>query len=366
MSTYSHILTHFQLEGQLQKLQAWGGGHINHTYLAEYEQDGHRLRYILQRINQQVFRQPEAVMHNLAVVCTHLYRKWQKAGLADLERKCLQYVPTRQGQAAYVDETGAYWRVLRFIEHSVAIDYVQRPEQAFEAARAFARFQQGLEGLEVTEIRETIPFFHHLGRRYAQFQQALAADVAGRKAGVEAEIELAHQQYERNLPLLQALEQGHIPLRIVHNDTKINNVLLDAHSGQGLCVIDLDTLMPGSLLYDFGDMLRTFTSPVPEDEPDVSRVRLQLPLFEALCRGYLPPLRKLLTPAEGELLLAAGHYMTFIMGLRFLTDYLMGDVYYKTRFPTHNLLRARNQFALIQNMDQQAAAMQRILKEVMR
>lgn len=360
-----HIIEQFHLYGDLQEYKSWGGGHINDTFLLQYNQGGIFVRYILQKINKSVFLDPDAVTQNISLVCKHISNKWRNEGIKDITRRCLTIIPTKKGRPVYIDEKGDYWRVFLFIENSVAFDFVEKTSHAFEAAKAFARFQLALEGLPTEQISETIPNFHHLGKRFDTFKQALTKNKHGRKKHALQEIDFA-LNHEFLIKIIQeALEKKEIPYRIIHNDTKLSNVLLDADTGEGLCVIDLDTLMPGTLLYDFGDMVRTFTSPVPEDEQEVSKVKLQLDIFKFLCMGYLPEMKKLLVPKEKELLLIGAKHMTFIMGIRFLTDYLMGDVYYKTKFPTHNLIRARNQFTLLKSIEAQEIEMQKIIDSLL-
>ncbi len=361
MSHIPHIIQQFQLYGDLQSAKSWGGGHINDTYLLLFNQAGIEVKYILQKLNQTVFTNPEAVTNNISLVCNHLANKWRLTGVKDTSRRYLGLIPTLDGHAAFIDEDQEYWRVFLYIEKSIAFDVVQKPEQAFQAARAFARFQLGLEGLCVEEVSDTIPNFHHLGKRFDSFKKALEVDIQNRKTGVQPEIDFVLVRESLSRRIQSAIELGEIPMRIVHNDTKLSNVLLDADTGEGLCVIDLDTLMPGTLLYDFGDMVRTFSSPVSEDEADVTKVQLQMDIIEALCQGYLSEIKALLVPQERKMLLTGAFHMTFIMGIRFLTDYLQGDVYYKTKYPAHNLVRARNQFALLKSLEEQQLAIQQII-----
>lgn len=357
----THIVQQFQIYGDLQTFQPWGGGHINDTFLLTFNQAGQSVRYILQKINKNVFQKPDVVTKNISLVCQHILEEGRKAGIDNLSRTCLSFIPTQTQQPALIDEKGDYWRVFLFIENSVAFDFVEKPNQAFEAAQAFARFQLALEGLAVDKIGETIPDFHHLGKRFSAFQQALSQNSIGRKSNIKDEVSFVLEREGLSKIILTALDRGEIPLRIVHNDTKLSNVLLDKMTGEGLCVIDLDTLMPGTLLYDFGDMVRTFTSPVPEDEQDGTKVYMNMEIFRSLCRGYLPAVKSLLVPREKELLFTGARHMTFIMGVRFLTDYLMGDVYYKTKYDTHNLVRAQNQFSLLKSIEQQEMDMRKVI-----
>jgi aminoglycoside phosphotransferase (APT) family kinase protein len=252
-----------------------------------------------------------------------------------------------------VDAEGGYWRAYRFIEGARAYDTVESSQQAYQAARAFGEFQKMLVDLPAPRLRDTIPDFHNTPKRFVAFEQAVAADESNRAVNARAEIEFAfaHQ------PMVGVLLEANLPERITHNDTKFNNVLLDNATGEGLCVIDLDTVMPGLALYDFGDMVRTTTSPAMEDEQDLSQVTMQFPMFEALARGYLSSAGCFLTKEEKTHLAFAGKLITFEQGIRFLTDYLAGDRYYKVHRDRQNLDRCRTQFKLVESIEQQEEQM---------
>jgi Ser/Thr protein kinase RdoA (MazF antagonist) len=269
-------------------------------------------------------------------------------------------IPTQTGHPCHVDELGNHWRVYIFIEKARTYDAVESPAQAFQAARAFGQFQKLLADLPAPRLHDTIQDFHHTPKRYAALEQAIAADVANRARLVKPEIEFARKRQAITARLLDA----RLPERVTHNDTKFNNVMLDDATGEGICVIDLDTVMPGLALYDFGDMVRTTTSPAKEDERDLSKVTMQFPMFEALVRGYLATAAEFLTPAEKELLAFSGRLITFEIGLRFLTDFLAGDVYFKVHRDGHNLDRARTQFKLVESIEGQETAMNKLVETI--
>lgn len=348
----------FEFSGEVLSLASHGGGHINDTYLVTSQAQGAPVRYILQHINRHVFRDPVAVMQNVERVTAHLAK--QSAGQPDSARRALRPVPARDGRKWHVDAQGETWRAYRFIENARTYETATSVEQAFQAARAFGRFQQQLSSLPPPRLHETIPDFHNTPKRFAALEQAIAADAAGRAAlaGREIEFARARQAITGNL-----LDAG-LPERITHNDTKFNNVLLDDKTGEAVCVIDLDTVMPGLALYDFGDMVRTTTSPAAEDEKDLSRVTMQFSMFEALVRGYLESAGTFLTAAERKFLAFSGKLITFEIGIRFLADYLSGDTYFKVHREGHNLDRCRTQFKLVESIEQQEEEMNRLVESI--
>jgi hypothetical protein len=352
------IIRQFNIDGDYLEATPYGSGHINDTYRAAFDYEGARSRYILQRINDSIFKEPIEVMENIQRVTEHLAAKLSSQ--PDSERLMLTLIPAHDERAWYLDATGNYWRVYRFIERAHTYDAVESPEQALQAAKAFGRFQKLLADLPAPRLHEVIPDFHHTPKRFAAFEQAIASDVAHRAALVQPEIQFALARRS----IANVLHDAGLPERIVHNDTKFNNVLLDDASGEGLCVIDLDTVMPGLALHDFGDMVRTATSPAEEDEQDLSKVTMQFPMFEALVRGYLSSTHNFLTDAEKEHLVAAGKVIAFEQGIRFLTDYLMGDTYYKIHRDGHNLDRCRTQFKLLESIEQQEEKMSNLVRSI--
>ena len=352
------VAQQFQISGDYVAAESYGHGHINDTYRSTFTHRGAPVHYIHQRINHKIFQNPVGLMENIQRVTTHLQAKL--AGTPNADRNALTLIPTRAGHSYWLDPTGNYWRTYIFIEQAQTYDAVESPAQAYAAARAFGRFQQLLADLPAPRLHDTIPDFHHTPKRYSQFERALAADVANRAQSAAPEIEFA----QRLQPLTGALLAAGLPERITHNDTKLNNVMLDDATGDGLCVIDLDTVMPGLVLYDFGDLVRTSTSPAKEDERDLTKVTMQLPMFAALVSGYLSTAGAFLTPAERGHLVLAGKVITFEIGLRFLTDFLAGDTYFKVQRPGHNLDRCRTQFRLIESITQQEAAMHRLVDRI--
>ncbi len=353
------IVRAFAIPGDFRGAAPYGSGHINDTYAAVLDQSGAPIRYILQRINHKIFRQPENLMENIQRVTDHLGAK--VAALPDASRRRLTLVPTREGRSFHRDGEGNYWRAYLFIEKALTYDAITSPEQAYQAARAFGLFQKQLADMPAPRLHETIPNFHNTPSRFAAFEQALAADSVNRAKLAADEIAFAMSHKPMASALTDRQEKGLLPERITHNDTKLNNVMLDDATGEGVCVIDLDTVMPGLALYDFGDMVRTSTSPAAEDERNLSLVRMQPAMFEALTRGYIASAGDMLTPEEKRCLVLSGKLITFEIGIRFLTDFLAGDTYFKVHRDGHNLDRCRTQFALVRSIESQEEAMQRLV-----
>lgn len=355
------VTTAFGLFGRLRDGTPYGSGHINDTFALTMDQAGTPVRYILQRINHNIFRDVPALMENIQRVTAHATRRAAEGGGPDVARRALTLVAACDGRAYHRDPAGGWWRCYLFIEHARTHDIIEHPRQATEAARAFGEFQKLLVDLPGVRLHETIPDFHHTRRRFENLQKAIFADAHGRVREVADEIEFARQHEPMVDRLLDLQRQGSIPERITHNDTKLNNVMMDDASHAGICVIDLDTVMPGLALYDFGDMVRSATNSAAEDERDIAKIHSRLPIFEALVEGYLSSARPFLNDTEIAHLAFSGRLITFEIGLRFLTDYLEGDVYFKTKRPGQNLDRARNQFALVRSMEAQADAMEAIV-----
>lgn len=349
----------FQIYGEIQHAEPCKIGHINETYTATYNQGGVLVRYIHQRINTNVFRRPEDVMDNVARVTRHLRSKLVATQEQDITRKALVIIPTHDGRPYYCNGTGECWRTFVFIENAQTFEAVQSPAQAYEAAFAFGRFQCLLSDLPGKRLAETIPDFHNTRKRFHALQQAIAADNRNRAKEAKREIEFALRQEPIVDVLLNALKRGEIPERITHNDTKFNNVMLDNATGKALAVVDLDTVMPGLVHYDFGDMVRTTTSPTAEDELDLAKVRMQMPMFKALARGYMDAAHPFLKKKERAFIAFSGKLITYTIGIRFLTDFLQGDTYFRVHRPHHNLDRCRTQFKLVESITQQEEAMQK-------
>lgn len=333
------IASKFLTQSSIKSAQSFGGGHINDTFLVELDESDEK--FVLQKINKNVFQNPMHVIQNIELYLNHLHQKGEKQ---------LQICKTKADQPFFIDEAGDYWRMFNAVENSISFDVIEKEDQAYQAAKAFGKMQRLCNDLDPNKFQETIPDFHNLNKRYLTFDKVISNASKERLFNAEKEIAFANEQKKISNLVIELMASGELPIRITHNDTKLNNVLLDKDSGTGICVIDLDTLMPGLVLYDFGDMVRTFTSPVPEDEKDSSKVILRNEIFAALSKGYLSELSEVLTDVEKEQLITGAKYMILIIGLRFLTDYLENDVYFKTTYKDHNLVRARNQFALLKDL----------------
>ncbi len=355
------IIEHFCFQGEFIDASPYGSGHINDTYVATFRKsEGSKLRYIIQRINTSVFKSPENLMENIEGITAHLRKKIIDAG-GNPDRETLNIIPTITDESFYRDNEGNCWRGYIFIEDAHTYDVVDNAEYMYAAGKAFGRFQELLSDYPAEKLHETIPDFHHTVKRYEAFVNALESDVMNRAGSAKEEIEFTLKRSEDTRLLVDMLESGKLPLRVTHNDTKINNVMIDDSSGDGICVIDLDTVMPGSALYDFGDSIRSGANPAAEDERDLSKVWTELTLFEKFTKGFLDSARGFLTSAELEHLPFAAKLMTFECGIRFLTDYLNGDVYFKIHREGHNLDRARTQFKMIADMENKFEKMHRIV-----
>lgn len=354
----STVACRFEIEGELSSVVPHGSGHINDTYCATFQRAEEPRRFILQRINTRIFKTPVALMENIGRVTAHLAARANEQ--PDIARRVLTLIPSLEGRAWHTDVDGNYWRMYRFIDNAKSYDAVESIQQAFEAARAFGNFQKQLVDLPAPRLLETIPDFHNTPKRLAVLEQAIATDVANRAAMAQTEINFALARRS----IVSALLDANLPERVTHNDTKFNNVLLDDATGEAMCVIDLDTVMPGLAPYDFGDMVRTTTNPAQEDEQDLSKVAVQFHLFEALVRGYLEGAGGFLTKLEKQHLVLAGKLITFEQGVRFLTDHLLGDLYYKIHRDGHNLDRCRAQFKLVESIELQEERMEQLVSSI--
>ena len=357
------IFRHFDVRSDFVAGKAYGSGHINDTYRITASQGGHRVLFTLQLVNTRIFQDGPGLMANITRISQHAVARLYAEGATDASRRALQVIPALDGRPYHVDGAGNFWRMYIFIDGVHTYNKVEQPQQAYEAARAFGLFQRLLADLPGARLNETIANFHHTRSRFETFRQVVLQDPCHRVAAVRPQIDFALAREPLCDVLLKLMASGEIPERVTHNDTKINNVLMDDKTDQGLCVIDLDTCMPGCALYDFGDMVRSATNSAVEDEPDVSRVHCQPAIFEALARGYLGA-ADFLTPAERAHLVLGGKLMTFECGLRFLTDYLQGDVYFKIHRKKQNLDRCRTQFALVKSIEAQHDTLQKITDSV--
>ena len=352
------LMRNFRIYGTPRACAPYGNGHINDTYEVIFDQSGKLVRYILQRINCNIFRDPVGLMENIRRVTAHLSSR-----NAD-SRSSLTLVPTQDGECFYMDADNNCFRCYLFIENATSFDILENPRQAFEAARAFGRFQADLADIPGGRLNETIKDFHNTPVRVQQLENAIKLDKCGRAKDVAAEIDFVLSRKPMTEKLIKLQAEGAVIERITHNDTKLNNVMIDDATGSGICVIDLDTVMPGLAHYDFGDMVRTGTSPAPEDETDLSKICMRFNMFEALLRGYCSEAGRVLNDCELENLPFAGALITLEIGTRFLTDYLEGDVYFKTHRDGHNLDRARSQFQLVRSIESQHDEMMKLLNNI--
>lgn len=351
-------------------VRRYGGGHINDTYLvvgslrapgpeAPVRHEGPPQPYILQRINDTVFARPVELMENVARVTRHVRGRLEAEGVPDIDRRVLTLVPSLSGKPWHVDAYGQVWRVFAFIGGATSHEVITHPGQAYQAALAFGHFQRLLADFEGPRLYETIPRFHDTPKRVRDFAAVVSADPVGRLVGVRSEVDWLLSQEELAGSMMRLAAEGVLPERITHNDTKLSNVLLDDATGEAICVLDLDTVMPGLSLYDFADLCRSGATTVPEDAPDASAVDVDVPMFEALATGYLAGAGSSLLPAERELLVLAGEVMTLEQAYRFLGDYLAGDTYYQVSRPAQNLDRARTQIALVKALQRHEGSLNR-------
>lgn len=362
--TYSihEIYNLFQTDGSYLSGEPIGSGHIHDTFrivTAEPEKDD----YIIQKLNNKVFKNIPELQTNIERVTVHLRNKLKQIPGADLKRECLQLIPARDGKSWIRDNEGSYWRMYVYIPDHRAYDVVDSPVLAFEGGKAIGRFQAMLSDMPGGPLFETIPFFHDIERRLLTFNATVKSNPAGRADEVKEEIKMVLDRAEEMKTVLRLGREGKIPLRITHNDTKFNNILLDKNN-KALCIIDLDTVMPGYVHYDFGDAIRTATNSAAEDEKDLSKVFMKLDLFSAYAEGYLSEAGETLNDVEKDYLAFAPKLITYTMAVRFLTDYIDGDIYYKIHHEHHNIQRARAQLKLVRSMEEQYGDMQRIIKKI--
>ena len=364
MEKINEIINRFEFSGSLVECRVFGSGHINTTYLLTFDDCGKTNKYILQQVNPNVFKNIDSLMDNIFKVTSYLRNEIRSCG-GDENREALHYIKTRDGKNYYIAEDGSYFRSYVFVENSVTYNSVDNPDLFKASGVAFGRFQRLLSAFPAESLFETIPDFHNTEKRFqTEFLPALAADVSGRAASCENEIEFVKARHNYCSRLVDLQAQGKIPTRVTHNDTKLNNVLFDKDSGSAICVIDLDTVMPGLALYDFGDSIRFGANTAAEDEADLSKVSINLDYFRAYAEGFLSEAGHSLNETEKSNLAFASLLMTFECGMRFLTDYLNGDVYFKTEYPEHNLVRAKNQLALVADMEKHLPEMEEIINDL--
>ena len=345
MDSILDVASQFQYAGTPVSAVPCHVGHINSTYFIACDGEN-PVRYVLQKINTNVFTKPVEVVENMVAVCCHLREKIRVEG-GDVDRETIEIIPTRDGKMYYVSPDGEYWRTYRAIEGVVTYNLAESPEMFRSAASAFGRFFNRLSDFPAERLHVTIPNFHNTVSRFTDFKKAVAENKAGRAEDAAEEIAFALAREDICSFLMEGIADGRFKLGVTHNDTKLNNILIDKTSGRGICIIDMDTVMPGSLLFDFGDAIRFGASSALEDETDLSKVYVDLDMFEAYVDGFLSELRPSVSEDEIRAFPMAARVITFETGIRFLTDYLNGDVYFRTSHPGHNLERARNQFKLV-------------------
>lgn len=344
-------------------VKPFGEGHINETYAVYMPvEDGEELTYILQRVNSNVFKDPAGVMENIFGVTEYLRNVVREEG-GDPDRETLFYMKTKDGFNYFEDGDGEPWRCAGFIADSVCYQLVEKPEQFYQSASSFGHFLKQLKDYPAEQLHETIPDFHNTVKRFEAFEKALKRDIKNRSVSCKKEIQFVLNRKADCSVLVEQQENGQLPLRVTHNDTKLNNILFDAHTGKGLCIIDLDTIMPGLAANDFGDSIRFGAATAAEDEPNLDLVHFDIHLYEAYVKGYLEETKDVLTEEEVRSLPWGARLMTLECGIRFLTDYLQGDTYFKTAYSNHNLVRARTQFQLVAEMEQQFEQMQHIVEK---
>ncbi|MFC2102711.1 phosphotransferase enzyme family protein [Bacteroidota bacterium] len=341
-----------------------GSGHINDSYLIRTSPD-ESPDYVLQRINHAIFKDISGLMNNIEVVTGHLRKKLKETSCNDRNIKVLEVIPTLEGDSFYRDGEGNYWRLYHHIFGSRSYDRIENPELAYEGGRAFGEFQALTSEIDPGTLAITIPRFHDITWRIEQFEEVLANDPAGRKSETTDEIRFVQERMEEMHTIHRLINSGQLTVRVTHNDTKFNNILFNS-KGEAICIVDLDTLMPGTLLYDFGDAIRTGANSGNEDEADLKKVGIDMALFEAYTKGFLDAAGAMLTPVEQQHLVFSARFMTFIIGLRFFTDHLNGDTYYKIHHPGHNLQRARAQFKLLESMEREAERMREVVEGLVR
>lgn len=346
----------FEVGGSIRSCERYGNGHINDTFRLSGDKD-----YILQRINTEIFRSPEDLMKNIEEVTAFLRKKIVRCG-GDPERETLNLVPARDGKSWYRDSRGNYWRVYRFITHASCYEQVRDSKMFYQCGLAFGNFQQRLSDYPADTLSETIPRFHDTPGRFADFQKAVAEDLCGRVKTARPEIDFVMER-EADCGIIARLQAGgELPLRVTHNDTKLNNIMMDDETGKAICIIDLDTVMQGMSVFDFGDAIRFGANTAAEDETDLTKVSLSLPLYEAFTEGFQAGCGGTLTQTERDMLPQGARIMTLECGMRFLTDYLQGDRYFRIARERHNLDRCRTQFRLVGDMEKKWDEMQKIVR----
>jgi Ser/Thr protein kinase RdoA (MazF antagonist) len=356
---YLEILLHFALDEDVVEATPFGNGHINDTLKVTTAQG--TAKYVLQRINHLIFRDVDMLQNNIQIVTSHIRRKLEERNETDIDRKVLTFLPAKDGKLYYHDGEN-YWRVCRMIPDSKSLEEIT-PELSYEAGKAFGDFQSMLADIPEGTLGETIPNFHNMSFRLQQFHDALNNNVVGRRDQMKPLIDEIEKRAETMCLQEGLYREGKLKKRINHCDTKVNNVLFDANSGKVLCVIDLDTVMPGLVLSDIGDFIRTGANTGKEDDTDLDNVNVNMEIFKAYTRGYMETARSFLTTIEICMLPFGGRLLTYMQTVRFLTDYLNGDTYYKIQHPEHNLQRTKAQFKLLQSLEEHTTEMVAFMSE---
>ena len=359
MVSIENVVSAFDVEGKVSEYVPFGNGHINDTRLVTMDNG---VQYVLQRINKNVFKRPDLLMENYVGVTKFIRKKIEEMG-GDPLREVLNAIYTKDGKPYTIDEDGQYWRLLVYVTDSIGYDKVERPEQFYDSALSFGDFQYMLRDYPADTLHETIVNFHNTPDRYRQLMEAIENNAAGRLAEVSAEVEFAKARREFAYTLENAHSEGKLPLRVTHNDTKLNNILFDINTGKTLCVVDLETIMPGYSVNDFGDSIRFGATTALEDETDLTKVNFDISLYELYVKGFIEGAKGGLTEGELEMLPIGAIMMTFECGMRFLADYLNGDTYFRVHRPSHNLDRCRNQFKLVADMESQLDEMKAIVRK---
>jgi Ser/Thr protein kinase RdoA (MazF antagonist) len=356
------IFGYFEADGTYLNGEPYGSGHIHDTFRVETTEPD-KDDYILQRLNNKIFKNIPELQHNIERVTVHLRNKLREIPGSDIKRECLKLIPSHEGKTWIIDINGNYWRMYIFISNHHSYNFVDSPDKAYEGGKAIGRFQAMLSDMPEPPLFETIPWFHNIEKRLKTFTDKVQEDPVGRVKTVRKEIEMVLERAEEMKIILKLGAEGKIPLRITHNDTKFNNILLDEND-KALCVIDLDTVMPGYVHYDFGDAIRTVANTGSEDENDLSKVKMDINLFKAYAEGYLSETVKTLNDVEKEYLAFAPRLITYTIALRFLTDFIDGDNYFKIHHKHHNLQRARAQLQLVRSMEEQYEEMRSIIRNL--
>lgn len=356
------VCRHFGITGEAVSQSIFTDGHINTTLLLTFEQEDNQSKYLVQGINTHVFKNPEELMENIVNVTSYLRDKIAENG-GDPERETLTFLKAEDGKY-YHYEGNKCWRIYNFIDNSHTCNKIENKKLFENAGRSFGNFQKHLTDYPMHTLHETIKDFHNTPKRFDNLESAVNNNLAGRADTVKKDIDFAMARREQSGKLLKLYKDGLIPLRVTHNDTKLNNILFDDETNEGICVIDLDTIMPGFSLYDFGDAIRYGGNTTREDDDNLDNVGISLELFESYTEGFLSASAKALTRAEVENLAFSAMLMTLECGIRFLTDYLDGDVYFKIDYPEHNLVRARNQFKLVYEIEKHIDEMEEIVMNI--